>query len=115
MKVFQGILVVLFLAILGYTAIVAANHGLGLFQVFFADIASMGWAGQFNVDFMSMLTLSGLWLAWRHEFSPAGIVMGILGFFGGGLVLSLYLLIVSVKENGDMRVVLLGARRAQQA
>jgi hypothetical protein len=86
-----GILVVLAV----YTAFVAAEHGLGLLPVFFGDMAEMGWPGQFNLDFLCFLTLSALWLAWRHHFSPAGLGLGLLGFFGGALFLSAYLLVAS--------------------
>ena len=89
-----------------------AGHGINLFPAFFGDIAAMDWPGQFNVDFMSFLVLSALWLMWRHEFSAAGIGLGILGFFGGGLFLSAYLLITSIHVKGDMRALLLGKRRA---
>jgi hypothetical protein len=112
MGAFRILLVAIFAGILGYTAIVAGNHGLGLLEVFFSDIAKMGWPGQFNVDFMSLLTLSGLWLAWRHHFSPVGIVLGLLGFFGGGLFLSAYLFLASVSAKGDMKALLLGKVRA---
>jgi hypothetical protein len=37
---------------------VITNHGLGLFSVFFGDVAKLGWAGQFNADFMAILGLS---------------------------------------------------------
>ena len=112
MKAFRVILATIFVCIFAYTAIVAANHGLGLFPVFFGDIAAMGWPGQFNVDFTSLLTLSALWLAWRHHFSPAGIALGLLGFFGGGLFLSMYLLLASLRAKGDMKELLLGKARA---
>jgi len=31
----------------------------------------MQWPGQFNLDFMCMLLLAGLWVSWRHRFSVA--------------------------------------------
>jgi len=62
---------------------------------------------------MGFLTLSGLWLAWRHHFSPAGLVLGVLGFFGGMSVLAPYLFFASLKANGDMKVLLLGKDRAR--
>ena len=65
-----------------------ANHGMGLLDVFFGDIAAMGWPGQFNLDFMGMLTLSAPWVAWRHRFSSAGLALGVLALFGGGLFLT---------------------------
>lgn len=112
MNAFRALLVVLFLCLTGYTTIVIADHGLGLFDAFFGDIAAMGWPGQFNVDFTCFLTLSGLWLAWRHQFSPAGIALGVLGFFGGALVLTVYLFFASLNAKGDMKELLLGQARA---
>ncbi len=112
MGAFRIYLVVMFLAISGYTAVVAAEHGLGLIPVFFGDMAAMGWPGQFNLDFMCFLSLSALWLAWRHHFTPAGLLLGVLGFFGGALFLSVYLLVVSFQEGVDFRVMLLGRARA---
>ena len=112
MRTFRTLLVVIFICLFGYTAIVATNHGFGLLPIFFGDIAAMGWPGQFNVDFASFLTLSALWLAWRHHFSPAGIALGILGFFGGGLFLSVYLFLASFHAKGDIKELLLGRVRA---
>ncbi len=95
-----------------YTMIVGLNHGWNLLPVFFGDMATMTWPGQFNFDFMSFLTLSGLWLAWRHQFSPGGLALGILGLFGGMMVLAPYLLFASLRANGDVKVLLLGKTRA---
>jgi len=112
MGAFRILLVTIFVCISGYTSVVVTNHGFGLVQVFFSDIARIGWAGQFNVDFMSLLALSALWLAWRHHFSAFGIVLGLLGFFGGGLFLSAYLFLASISSKGDMKELLLGKERA---
>ena len=112
---FRILLVVLWAIIVGYTGIVIANHGLGLLEVFFGDMAAMGWPGQFNLDFMSLLTLSALWVAWRHQFSSAGLALGLLALFGGGLFLTSYLLVVSAQARGDMKEVLLGKVRATGA
>jgi hypothetical protein len=109
---FRVLLVAIFAGILGYTAIIAGNHGFGLLEVFFSDIAKMGWPGQFNVDFMSLLTLSALWVAWRHHFSAIGIALALLAFFGGGLFLSAYLFLASLSANGDRKELLLGKVRA---
>jgi hypothetical protein len=112
MNAFRILLVVFFACILSYTVIVGINHGWNLFPVFFGDMAAMTWAGQFNLDFMSFLALSGLWLAWRHHFSPGGIALGVLGFFGGMSVLAPYLFFASYKAKGNMKVILLGKVRA---
>jgi len=95
----------------GYTAVVISSHGLGLLSVFFGDMATMGWQGQFNLDFLFMLTLSAIWVAWRHEFSAAGYALGALAFFGGALFLAAYLLIVSRQVHGDVQKLLLGGPR----
>lgn len=107
---FRTLLAVIFVAILGYTAITIANHGMTLFPVFFGDMATMAWPGQFNFDFMCMLILSGLWVSWRHEFSPGGIVLGLLALFGGASFLSVYLLVITSRQP-DVRVMLLGPGR----
>jgi hypothetical protein len=112
MSAFRFYLVILIVGIVGYTGVVFFNHGWNLFPVFFGDMAAMTWAGQFNFDFMCMLSLSGLWLAWRHHFTPVGLALGMLGFFGGIMFLAPYLLFASIKANGDMKELLLGQERA---
>ena len=62
MTAFRMLLLVMFTCILIYTLVVVAHHGTGLLPIFLGDIATMGWRGQFNVDFTSFLTLSALWL-----------------------------------------------------
>ena len=115
MGAFRILLAAIFLAIVGYTAVVIANHGMGLFGVFFGDMAKMGWPGQFNLDFMGFLLLSGFWLAWRHHVSPAGLSLGVLGVFGGAPVLTAYLFVASLQADGDPAELLLGKTRAQRA
>jgi hypothetical protein len=114
MGAFRILLGFVFIGVLVYTIIVGVNHGWNLLPVFFGDIATMSWPGQFNLDFMGFLTLSGLWLAWRHHFSPGVIALGLLGLFGGIIVLAPYLFFASVKANGDMKELLLGEVRAQR-
>lgn len=109
MTAFRVLLVAIFAAIAIYTVEVVSVHGMNLMPVFFGDIAKMGWPGQFNLDFLCMLTLSGLWVAWRHQFSAAGIVLGLIAFNGGALFLSAYPLVVSLQAKGDMRVVLMAS------
>ena len=108
---FSGILVIVFLVIAAYTLVVIANHGLSLLPVFFGDMIRMQWPGQFNLDFMCMLLLSGLWVGWRHQFSVAGVELGLVAVFGGALFLSAYLLVESFRTKGDVRKLLLGTAR----
>ena len=112
MKAFRILLGIMFVFILMYTGIVGLNHGWNLLPTFFRDLFAMNWPGQFNADFTCFLMLSGLWLAWRHHFSPGGIVVGFLGFFGGIMFLAPYLLFASFKANGNIKELLLGKVRA---
>lgn len=111
MILLRTFLILVFAAILVYTVLVGLEHGWNLIAVFFGDIASMTWPGQFNLDFFTFLLLSGLWLSWRHNFSPGGLALGLAGVFGGMLFLSAYLLIVSIQAKGDMREILMGKSR----
>ncbi|MBT0662942.1 hypothetical protein KI809_01410 [Geobacter pelophilus] len=108
---FRILLIAMIICIIVYTSIVGLNHGWNLFPQFFGDMVAMTWPGQFNFDFMCLLIFSGLWLAWRHQFSPGGIIIGMLGFFGGTMFLAPYLLFVSFKAKGDMNEILLGSSR----
>jgi hypothetical protein len=110
---FRILLAAIFAIIAAYTAVVISRHGANLLPVFFGDMARLTWPGQFNLDFLSLLMLSGLWIAWRHRFTPAGILLGLCGLFGGGLFLSAYLLVQSFRTGGDMRALLLGPERAR--
>ncbi len=109
---FRAVLVVIFVVIAGYTLPVGAVHGWNLVPIFFAAISDMTWQGQFNVDFSCFLILSGLWTAWRNDFSPLGLVLAPVASFGGALFLSAYLLILSFQTKGDMAALLLGTKRA---
>ena len=110
MIVFRTFLVAVFLAIAGYTFVVIGNHGWNLLPVFFGGMVKMQWQGQFNLDFMCMLLLSGLWVSWRHQFSVAGVVLGLVAVFGGALFLSAYLLVESFRVKGDIRALLCSSR-----
>jgi len=112
MRAFRTLLILMIAALLAYTGIVGVHHGWNLFPIFFGDIVAMTWSGQFNLDFTCLLMFTGLWLAWRHHFTPGGIALGLLGFVGGTSVLAPYLLLASYRANGDMKVLLLGKERA---
>ena len=112
MAMFRTYLVVVLACLTGYTLLVGINHGWNLLPVFFSSIAEMSWSGQFNVDFMTFLGLSGIWVAWRHQFSGGAIALGVVAFFGGMMFLAPYLLWASAQAGGDAKVLLLGKNRA---
>jgi hypothetical protein len=106
--------VAIFLVIAGYTLVVITTHGWDLLPVFFGDMTKMQWPGQFNLDFMCMLLLAGLWVSWRHQFSVAGVLLGLAAVFGGALFMSAYLLVESYRAKGESRTLILGAARASR-
>jgi len=112
MKVFRTLLLASWTILAAYTALVIADRGWGLLGVFFGDMLAMGWPGQFNLDFTILLALSALWVAWRHGFSGAGLLLGLTAFFGGALFLTAYVFAVSMVAKGDVKEMLLGKTRA---
>ena len=108
MQLLRGILIVQIVAIYGYTAVVMGRDGIDFFTPFLTSIFAVNWSGQFNLDFMSYLILSALWVAWRHRFSTGGLVMaglsGVLGF----VVFAPYLLVQSLKVQ-SVKALVLGA------
>ena len=112
MNSFRFFLAAFLAVLLIYTFIVISNHGANLFPIFFGDLARLNWAGQFNLDFSGFLLLSGIWTAWRNNFTPAAFALSVLAVFGGMLFLSIYLLYLGHTEQGDVKRMLLGARRA---
>ena len=83
MAMFRIYLVGVFACLTGYTLVVGGDHGWNLLPIFFSNIAEMTWSGQFNLDFMTFLGLSGIWVAWRHQFTGRAIALGLVAFFGG--------------------------------
>jgi len=106
----RAFLIAAWLVLLTYTGLVISNHGMNLLPIFFGDMAEMGWPGQFNLDFMIFLALSALWTAWRNGFSPAGLGLAIIAFFGGAGFLLPYLLLLSIQTKGNVRHMLTGRR-----
>lgn len=108
MALFRLFLVACLLAVGLYTALVVGAHGWALFPVFCGDIARMDWPGQFDVDFLCLLMLSGLWTAWREGFGWRGAMLGLLAFNLGTLFLAVYLLVLARRHGGNLREMLAG-------
>ena len=111
MLLFRALLLAMLASLVAYTGVVIAHQGADFASVFFGDMARMSWAGQFNLDFMGMLVLSALWVAWRHRFSAGGIALAMLALVGGTLFLCVYLLVLTARSGGDVVAVLLGPRQ----
>jgi len=111
MTAFRMLLISMFLALLGCTAVVISQQGLGLVAVFISNLQQLDWSGQFNLDFSFMLMISALWVMWRHQFSGVGVMLGLAALVGGVLFLSTYLFIQSFRLNGKVVPLLIGPQR----
>jgi len=98
------------MALLVYTVYTFKNEGWSLFQVITESFSSFNWQGQFNLDFSSYLTLSGLWIIWRNQFSLSSIIFAIIAMMIGIMIFAPYLLFLLTIEKGDLKKVLVGNR-----
>jgi hypothetical protein len=112
MTAFRVYLAAVLAGVVAYTAVTIALYGWNFFPTAFGDVFGMTWQKQFNIDFLGFLSLSALWTAWRNNFSPLGLVLAVLAFFGGIIFLSVYLLALSLGAKGDVAVMMMGERRA---
>lgn len=98
------------LALVIYTVYAVKNESWGLIQVFTENIYSLNWNGQFNLDFSSYLTLSGLWIMWRNQWSFSSIIIAIIAMIIGIMAFAPYLFYLLTVERGDLKKVLVGNR-----
>jgi hypothetical protein len=52
--------------------------------------------------------LTGLWIAWRNKFNATGIGLGLFTLVGGIPFVSVYLFILSLKENTTIKEIVIG-------
>ncbi len=93
-----------------YTILAFKNDGTDLLSIFLSNIQSLNWNGQFNIDFSCYLVLSGLWIAWRNKFTTFSILFGVFASILGIMALAPYLLYLMMKENGNLKRVMIGER-----
>lgn len=103
------LLIIQTIGLLIYTFLAFQTEGADLFSIFLNHIKSLTWAGQFNLDFLCYLTLSGLWIMWINKFKPISIALGITAMILGFLFFAPYILWLLKKEKGDIRNVLIGS------
>lgn len=109
-NLFKTLLIVQTLGLLIYTIIAFNTEGADLFSIFMQNIISLNWSGQFNLDFLCYLTLSGVWIMWRNKFTGNSILVGIVAMVVGIIAFAPYLLWLTNKENGNLKRVLIGDR-----
>jgi len=106
----KALLLIQTVALVVYTVYAVKNEGWALFQVITDNIYALGWNGQFNLDFSCYLTLSGLWIMWRNQFSFPSILIAVNAMIIGIIVFAPYLLYLLFSEKGDLKKVLIGKR-----
>ena len=111
----RNLVAALFLLLLVYTLFVVVRDGANFFPLIVAEILAVGWAGQITLDLITFTTLSGLWVAWRHNFSAGGIALGLVVVVGAMLAFAPYLLYAIHQAQGDARKLLLGRMAASPA
>jgi hypothetical protein len=109
-NVFKALLVMQTLTLLAYTIVAFQTEGASLFSVALNNINSLTWSGQFNLDFLCYLTISGIWIMWRNNFSGISIMVGTVAMILGIVFFAPYLLWLMNKEKGDLKRVLVGDR-----
>lgn len=97
------------IVLLFYTYLAYEKDGPNLFRVFLSNINSFSWSGQFNLDFLCYLILSGLWIMWRQKFNFKSIVIGSIAMVLGIVFFAPYFLWLIRKENGDLKRILIGS------
>ncbi len=107
---FKTLLVVQTIGLLAYTIIAFQTEGASLLSVALNNIKSLTWSGQFNLDFLCYLTISGIWIMWRNKFSGISILVGTIAMILGIVFFAPYLLWLMSKEKRDLKRVLVGDR-----
>lgn len=115
MNAVRFVAAILTAALAVYTVFAVANEGPNFVPMFLNDLTALGWTGQIFLDLVCYTTLSGLWIAWRHDFSPLGLVLGLIAVPGAWLFFGPYVLIASIAAEGDLVSLALGPTRAARA
>lgn len=91
---------------LGYTGVVIHKQGWGFLQEALINLGSLTWDGQFTLDFVAYLLLSGCWVAWRHRWSWPGIGMALLCVLLGIIVFAPYVMYWWYRQEGRVEALL---------
>jgi hypothetical protein len=104
------LLIVQTLLLVVYTMYVGINEGWIFVSVAINNIKSLGWNGQFTLDFSCYLMLSAFWIAWRNKYTAQSIFIAIVAYVLGIVVFAPYLLYLLFKEEGNIKKMLVGDR-----
>lgn len=109
-QLFKTLLIVQAVGLMVYTYLAYLQEGANLFKAFMGNMAALNWSGQFNLDFLCYLLLSGLWIMWRNKFNGKGILFAIGAMILGILFFAPYLLWLIQQENANLKRVFIGDR-----
>lgn len=104
----RTLVVLLFATLAIYTLLVIPQHGVNFIPGFVGDLMALDWRGQVNLDFITYLVLSALWVVWRHRFSTLGMVVAMAVMVGAMILFAPYLLYAMYRAKGDIKALLLG-------
>jgi hypothetical protein len=109
MRIFQFIFFVIWAAVVFVTVMAIRNEGIAAAGDTFAnDVAALGWRGQFDMELLAYMALMAVWLAWRKSFSVLGLAMVLLCFTVGVTFSLIYVVLLSIHHQGDMKKILMG-------
>lgn len=115
MTFLRNTVALMFLAVAAYSLVVFSTVGMDFISPYIADLFSLTWPGQFNLDFTCYLLLSGLWVAWRGGFTGTSIALGVTASVLGMLAFGVMLLAFIRAAKGDLRALLLGVHATWQS
>ena len=115
MTALRSLVLVLFTTLALYTAITISKEGINFIPGFVGDLSTLGWRGQVNLDFVTYLVLSAVWVAWRHRFSTIGIGLSVVVMVGAMMLFAPYLFYAIWQSKGDVRAFLLGENLTTEA
>ncbi|HEY0013494.1 MAG TPA: hypothetical protein VGB79_11675 [Allosphingosinicella sp.] len=106
----RAFLIVCWLAIAAVTLwALAALSLLALPQTMLADLAHP-WRAQLYLDLELQLLVFAAWVVWRERSRPVGVACALATMLLGALFTLAYLLVASIRAEGDVRRLLLGSR-----
>jgi len=109
MTVLRFMLVLATVAIFAVTIAAAKRAGINWPAAFMSDLLALNWRSQFNADLVIHLALVGCWVAWREGWGAKGAVFGVFCVVWGGMFTFPYVLIESIRADGDPERIFLGA------
>jgi hypothetical protein len=107
MSSFRIVLLVLWIIICALVIRALVELGLGASAVFLDDFRQP-WRAMINSDFSIHLLMVALWILYRERSPTVGVLCALGEFIVGMPFTLMYLLVVTFREKGDMRRVLLG-------